>query len=134
MSLSPYLAATPAVQAHLAVAIVAFVLGGWVLLRAKGTPVHKRLGRFWMALMAVASISSFFIPATLVPLFAGFGLIHVLSVWVLVSITIAVWAARTGRIRHHRIWVGALYAGALVGAGAGALAPGRLISQMLGYG
>ncbi|WP_119419595.1 DUF2306 domain-containing protein [Desertibaculum subflavum] len=134
MSLAPYLAETTAVQLHLAVVLLAFVLGAWVLFRAKGTPVHKRLGRIWMGLMAAASISSFFIPATLVPLYGGFGVIHLLSVWVLINIGIAVWAARTGRIRQHRIWVTATYVGALIGAGAGAMVPGRLISQMLGYG
>lgn len=134
MSLAPFLAERLAVQIHLSVVLLAFLLGAWLLLRTKGTPAHKRLGRVWMVLMAAASISSFFIPATIVPLYRGFGMIHLLSVWVLVSISVAVWAARTGRIRHHRIWVTATYAGALIGAGAGALVPGRLLSQMLGYG
>lgn len=134
MSLAPFLGETPAVQIHLVVTVLAFLLGGWLLLRAKGTGVHRWFGRAWMTLMAAASISSFFIPATIVPLYGSFGVIHLLSVWVLVCIGVAIWAARTGRIRYHRIWVTATYAGALVGAGAGAMVPGRLISQVLGYG
>jgi uncharacterized membrane protein len=134
MSLAPYLGASVAIQLHLAAAVLAFLLGGWVLLRRKGTKVHRSLGLIWMGLMALIALSSFFIPGTILPLAGPFGLIHLLSVWVLVSIAVAIWAARSGRILHHRIWVSATYAGGLVGAGAGALAPGRLIAAMLGYG
>ena len=134
MSAAPYLASPLAIQIHLAAAITAFLLGSWLLLRAKGTATHRRLGRIWMALMALISITSFFVPGTVPPVLGPFGLIHLLSVWVLIAISVAIWAARTGRVRHHRIWVTAVYAGALIGAGAGAFAPGRLLSEMLGYG
>lgn len=134
MTLAPFGAAPAAIQLHLASAAVAFVLGTWMLLRPKGTPVHRTLGRIWMALMVAVALSSFLIPATIGRFLGPFGIIHVLSVWTLVSVSVAIWAARTGRVRHHRIWVLATYFGALVGAGAGAFAPGRLISHMLGYG
>ncbi len=134
MSASPFLAESSVVQLHLLAAIVAFALGAYVLFRPKGTPIHKLLGRVWMALMATIALSSLLIPASILPFAAGFSIIHVLSLWTLVSVCVAIWAARTGRIRQHRIWVGALYGGALIGAGAGALAPGRLISEIFGYG
>lgn len=134
MSAAPYLASPFAIQIHLVVAIAAFLLGTWLLLRPKGSAPHRRLGRIWMVLMALISLSSFFVPGTVPPVIGPFGLIHLLSVWVLIAISVAIWAARTGRVRHHRIWVTAVYAGALIGAGAGAFAPGRLISEMLGYG
>jgi uncharacterized membrane protein len=50
-----------------------------------------------------------------------------------VMVTAAIWSARIGNIRAHRRFVIGLYAGAILGAGSGALVPGRLISRMLGY-
>jgi uncharacterized membrane protein len=134
MCLAPFDAAPSAIQLHLLAAVAAFVLGTWVLVRPKGTPVHRRLGRLWMALMACAALSSFFVPATIGRFLGPWGAIHILSVWVLVSVSVAIWAARSGRIRLHRYWVLGTYAGGLIGAGAGAFAPGRLLSHMLGYG
>ncbi len=103
-----------------------------MLWRAKGTPSHRVLGRTWMAMILVVAISSFWITGL-----AGdgnFSVIHILSLWTIVSVVVAVWAARSGRIRLHRIWVTATYIGALIGAGAGAFVPGRLLSHIFGYG
>ena len=47
MSLAPLLAAPIAVQIHAFTAIAAVLLGAVVLLRPKGTPVHKLMGRTW---------------------------------------------------------------------------------------
>ena len=134
MTLAPFEAAPSPIQIHLAAAAAAALLGAWVLLRPKGTAVHRLLGRVWMGLMVAVALSSFFIPATIGRFLGPFGVIHVLSLWALVSLAMAIGAARTGRIRAHRIWVVVTYFGAIGGAGAGAFAPGRLISHMLGYG
>jgi len=133
MDIQPFLDASMATRIHLVAAVAAFGLGAWVLSRPKGTPVHRALGRVWMGLMVVAALSSFLIAATLVPVIGRFGIIHGLSVLVLAMVVLAIRAARAGRIRGHRYYVLGLYAGAMLGAGAGALAPGRLISRMLGY-
>ncbi len=133
MRLQPFLDAIAATQIHFVAVLVATVLGAWMLARPKGTLVHRATGRVWMAAMAVAALSSFAIRATILPLIGPFGIIHLLSVLVLWMIYMAIAAARAGRIRAHRKWVLGLYLGAIIGAGAGALAPGRLISRMLGY-
>ncbi len=67
------------------------------------------------------------------PIIGPFGIIHVLSVVVLAMVTLAILSARAGRIRAHRRFVIGLYAGAILGAGSGALMPGRMISRILGY-
>jgi uncharacterized membrane protein len=134
MTLAPFQAAPSPIQIHLAAVAVAALLGAWILLRPKGTAVHRLLGRTWMVLMVIVALSSFLIPATIGRFLGPFGVIHVLSLGALVSIAMAIRAARSGRIRAHRIWVTATYLGAIGGAGAGAFAPGRLISQMLGHG
>ena len=133
MRMQPFLDAIAATQIHFIAVLAASVLGAWMLARPKGTPVHRATGRVWMAAMAVAALSSFAIRATLVPLVGPFGIIHLLSVYVLFAIYMAASMARAGRIGAHRKWVVSLYLGAILGAGAGALAPGRLISRMLGY-
>jgi hypothetical protein len=55
--------------------------------------------------------------------------IHGLSAWTIVSLTVAVWAAKTHRVRTHRQYVVGSYFG-LVGAGIAATAvPVRLVPQ-----
>lgn len=49
----------PVVQVHLGAALVALILGAVVLVRPKGTPVHKAMGRVWVALLVVISLGSF---------------------------------------------------------------------------
>ncbi|MBX3498180.1 MAG: DUF2306 domain-containing protein [Alphaproteobacteria bacterium] len=133
MTLEPVAAAPLAIQVHLVTVLAAAGLGLWLLAQPKGTPVHRITGRVWMALMVVAALSSFLIPATLLRVVGPFGAIHGLSVLVLVMVTLAIRAARAGRIRAHRGFVIGLYVGAILGAGGGALVPGRMISRILGY-
>jgi len=47
---------------HLTVALVALGLGIVMIVRTKGTPSHKLLGRAWAALMLTVAISSLWIP------------------------------------------------------------------------
>jgi uncharacterized membrane protein len=103
---------------------------GLVVLRTprKGNLLHRRLGMVWMGAMYWTVLSSFWIKQ-LRP--GHFSWIHGLSVWTLFSLTMALWAARTGRRRVHRGWVVGSYLG-LVGAGAAAMAfPVRLAPQLL---
>jgi uncharacterized membrane protein len=82
--------------------------------------------------MLVVAASSFWITGIAGP--GRFSVIHLLSVFTIAMLALAVWAIRSGRVRTHRFTMIGIFAGGLIGAGAGALAPGRLISQMLGYG
>jgi uncharacterized membrane protein len=113
---------------HLAAALVALPLGLVMLARAKGTPSHKRLGRVWVGVMAVAAASSFGIEA--ISRDAGYSWIHALSVWTLFALTMGVLAIRRGNRRWHRGWMIGTFAG-LVIAGLLALAPGRTVGRFL---
>lgn len=130
MSLDPFLAESTNLQLHLLAALAALGLGGLILALRKGTRLHKALGRVWVAAMLLVAIRSFWITGL-----AGEGnwsMIHLLSAWTIVSLAVAIWAIRTGRRRTHAGFMVGVFLGA-VGAGAGALIPGRLISQILGY-
>lgn len=60
----------------------------------------------------------------------GFSVIHLLSLWVLFSLTCAIWFIRRGNVRaHKRFMVGVLLG--LAGARLGALAPDRFVAQLL---
>jgi uncharacterized membrane protein len=117
------------IAAHAVAATFALLLGGYVVLhRPKGDLRHRRLGRAWVLTMYWVAFSSFGI-RELSP--GHFSWIHGLSAWTIVSLTIAVWAARTGRVRTHRQYVVGSYLG-LVGAGVAASAfPVRLVPQTL---
>ena len=119
---------TPVVTVHLITAALALVLGGMVLWRPKGTATHKATGRFWVALMVIAAVSSFWIRD--IGPDGGFSWIHLLSVLTLFSLAMAIRHIRNGRIASHRGFMMGSYIG-LAGAGAGALAPGRVAHDLV---
>jgi uncharacterized membrane protein len=112
---------------HAAGATLAVVLGGYQLLRRrKGDLLHRRIGRLWLADMYWVALSSFGI-RQLNP--GHFSWIHALSLWTIVSLTLAVWSARRHDVRAHRRWATGSYLG-LVGAGVAAVGvPSRLVPQ-----
>jgi uncharacterized membrane protein len=109
---------------HLGAAVLALALGALMLSRRKGTPAHRLLGRLWAAVMVVVAVSSFWIME--IRDGAGFSVIHLLSAWTLVALALAVWFIRRGNVRAHKGFMIGTYLG-LVGAGLGALAPGRTL-------
>src|SRR3954449_3205736 len=120
---------TVLIALHALGATFSLVVGAIVMLRRrKGDAAHRRVGRVWMAAMYWTAGSSFGIRA----LHPGhLSWIHGLSAWTLVSLTVAIWAARTHRRRLHRDFVVGSYFG-LVGAGIAAMAfPVRLAPQLL---
>ena len=121
MSLAPLDAASLAVQLHAWAAMAAFLLGLAVLFRRKGTPLHKAMGRTWVALMLAVSLSSFWIHE--LNQFMGFSWIHLLSILVLYSMTTAIFAIRRGDVRAHRIGMLSTFAGALM--------PGRIMHAVV---
>lgn len=120
---------TVLIALHAIGATFALAVGALVLLRRrKGDRAHRRVGRVWMAAMYWTAGSSFGIRA-LRP--GHLSWIHGLSAWTLVSLSVALWAARTHRHRLHRDFVVGSYFG-LVGAGLAAMAfPVRLAPQLL---
>lgn len=129
MNLQPLFDASLAVQIHVATVIPATLLGAYLLLGRKGTPKHRLLGRGWMVLMAITSLSSFFIHD--LDQFHGFSLIHIVSVLTLVSIGCAIAFARAGNIRAHKITVRGMYFGGIFIAGGFTLLPGRLMNEVV---
>lgn len=121
-------APTPIVLLHLAAALLALGVGAFNLARPKGTRAHRVLGWIWVGLMASAAISSFWIFGLRNG--AGPSLVHGLSVWTLVALVCAIVAIRRGKLRTHKAFMIGTFLG-LLGAGLGALAPGRLLAQWL---
>ncbi|MBJ6134169.1 DUF2306 domain-containing protein [Ochrobactrum sp. Q0168] len=125
MNFEPLLHAPLAVQLHVATVIPAALLGAFILLRRKGTRLHKYFGRIWMALMVVTAMTSFFIHQ--INLFWGFSPIHILSVLVIAGCIRSVIAARQDEIGLHRKIVRQVYFLGIVGAGLFAFLPGRIM-------
>jgi uncharacterized membrane protein len=113
---------------HLTAVVPAVVIGVVQLLSPKGTRPHKALGWIWVAAMGVAAISSFWIMEQRKG--EGWSVIHVLSLWVLIALSVAIWQIRRGNVRaHKRFMVGTLIG--LAGAGVGALLPGRFLAHLV---
>ena len=132
MTLDPLLRADAAIQVHVAAALVAVVLTLAIFSLRRGTVVHRMLGRVWVAAMAVLALSSFWI--TNFRWIGPFSPIHLLSVYVLVHLVLAVHAARRGDIATHRRSMKNMTFGALVVAGAFTLLPGRIMFRVISGG
>lgn len=128
MTLEPLLHATIAIQIHVAAVIPAALLGAYLLLRPKGTPTHRSLGKIWLSLMVITALSSFFIHQ--INLFYGFSPIHLLSIFVLFGCWGAIANARKRNIAAHKRIVRGLYFGGIVGAGIFTFLPGRIMNKV----
>ena len=112
---------------HLAAVVPAVVIGAVQLAAPKGTRPHRLLGWVWVLSMVAAAVSSFWVMELRKG--AGWSVIHLLSAWVLVAMSLAIWHIRRGNVRaHQRYMVGTLVG--LLAAGAGALMPGRFLAQL----
>jgi uncharacterized membrane protein len=129
MSLAPILNASPAIQLHAFAAMAAFVLGLLQFARRKGTFSHRTFGWIWVVLMLVVTISSFWIHD--IKLWGIWSPIHILSVFTLINLPIAVMMARRHQVRAHRGWMIGIFAGALVIAGIFTFVPGRIMHGVI---
>ena len=130
MTLTPLLEAPFATQLHAFSAILATVIGAFVLWRRKGTTLHRMLGRVWVALMLVTATSALFIHD--IRLIGPFSPIHLFSLFTYLSLFQGLKAILVHRdIHRHRAEMQGLYAGALMLAGAFTLLPGRRMLQVL---
>ena len=125
MSFAPLLNAGPVIAAHAFAAMLAFVLGGAQLILEQRGLRHRLVGYIWVSLMALVSISSFWIHDLRV--IGPFSPIHLLSIVTLASLVIAIRAIRRGDIPTHRATMRWLFFAALVGAGAFTFLPGRVM-------
>jgi len=118
---------------HLATIVPAFLVGTFLLLNQKGTPMHRGLGRLFMILMvSTAFISLFMSDGSGTRVLGHFGFNHLFVIPVAIFIPRAYFAARRGDIRTHKASVMGVYIGAVLIAGAAAVfTPGRLIHEWL---
>src|SRR5215475_9592966 len=129
MSLAPLLEAAPAIPVHAFAAMAAFAIGLIQFAAPKGTLPHRTLGWIWVALMVLVALSSFWIHT--IRLVGPWSPIHLLSIFTLVMLPLAVWKAHTHQVGAHRLAMISLFLGALVIAGAFTLVPGRIMHRVV---
>jgi uncharacterized membrane protein len=129
MSLAPLLDAAPAIRLHAFAAMTAFALGIVQLSAPKGTLPHRTIGWIWVTLMATVSLSSFWIHD--LRLWGPWSPIHLLSIFTLLMLPLAVWAAHRHAVDRHRRAMTAIFLGALVIAGVFTLVPGRIMHKVV---
>lgn len=136
MSLAPLLNAPLAVQLHFFTVVPAFFLGTWLLfLSRKGSPLHRSVGKVYLALMAVTAVAAVFIRAfgswviDVGPL--RFGLLHLFVPLVANGVWGAFATIRHGDLKGHQRAMRGMYIGGLVIAGLLAFAPGRILNRMV---
>jgi uncharacterized membrane protein len=129
MSFAPLVDAEPAILLHALAAMTAFALGLVQFAAPKGTWPHRTIGWVWVALMAAVAVSSFWIHT--IRLVGPWSPIHLLSIYTLGVLPLAVWAAHRHRVAAHRRAMIALFSGALVIAGLFTLLPGRIMHKVV---
>jgi uncharacterized membrane protein len=129
MNLAPLLDAAPAIRLHAFAAMTAFALGIVQLSAPKGTLPHRTIGWIWVTLMAIVGASSFWIHE--LRLWGPWSPIHLLSIYTLVMLPLAVWAAHRHAVDRHRRAMTSIFLGALVIAGLFTLVPGRIMYKVV---
>lgn len=129
MSLAPLLNAAPVIQLHAFAAMAAFALGAVQLAAPKGTLPHRTVGWIWVALMVIVAATSFWIHDLRV--WGPWSPIHLLAIFTLVTLPLAVMHARRHRVANHRNAMIAIFTGALVIAGLFTFVPGRIMHAVL---
>jgi uncharacterized membrane protein len=129
MTLAPLLNASFAIQIHAVAAMSAFVLGLVQFAAPKGTLPHRTLGWTWVALMVTVSVSAFYIHE--IRLWGPWSPIHLLAIFTLTMLPLAVWRARRHQVDHHRWTMIGIFVGALAIAGLFTFVPGRIMHAIL---
>ena len=129
MTFEPILNAPIYILIHASAAMIALLIGPFVILRNRRDRLHKIGGYIWVVVMACAAISSFWIMEF--RLIGPFSPIHGLSIYVLWSLYRGVSYAIARNIEAHRQTFRALYLQGLVLAGLFTLLPGRILNRML---
>jgi len=129
MTLAPLLEAAPAIPLHAFAAMGAFLLGLVQFAAPKGTLPHRTIGFAWIGLMLVVAASSFWINQLRVV--GPWSPIHLLSIFTLAMVPLAVWKAHTHQVAAHRRIMISLFVGALLIAGLFTLLPGRIMHKVI---
>jgi uncharacterized membrane protein len=132
MNLEPLLNSSLPIRFHAFAAISAFALGLVQFVAPKGTLPHRTVGWIWVSLMLIVAVSSFWIHG--IRLWGPWSPIHLLSIFSLVMLPLAVYAAHTHRVTTHRRAMISIFLGALVIAGIFTFLPGRVMHAVaFGY-
>ena len=129
MTLEPFLEAGPVIQMHVVTATLALVLGPFALWRKRRDRVHKVLGYTWVTAMTAAALSALAIPSHFTPF--GAGPIHLLALYALWGLHIAMRAVWRRDITEHRLVMENIYVRGLALAGALNFLPGRSTQRSL---
>ena len=117
------------VYVHFIAALAAMAIGAVQLARPKGTAGHRVIGWSWAALMMVVVLSSLWIPA-----FLAFTWIHLFTLFVMVTLPLALYRAHRGEVAGHAKGMRGIYIGGLIVAGVFAFMPGRVLGNLLWKG
>ncbi|EAQ28126.1 hypothetical protein NAP1_11043 [Erythrobacter sp. NAP1] len=116
-----------AVMFHVATVIPCVPLGLYLLVARKGTPMHKQLGKLWVALMVTTATSTLFIHDGM-----ALSWIHIFVPFTYRASWLIVKTARAGDIKAHKAEIVSLFLGALMIPGIFSFViPGRLMNVML---
>ena len=115
-----------AITIHVITVLPAVPLGAYLLLAAKGTPMHKLLGKVWVGLMVTTAVAITFVRGG-----TDFSWIHIFVPYTIWGAWKVVSTARRRDIAGHRKEIVGLYLGALVIPGAWAFMPDRLMGLWL---
>ena len=119
---------TPIIWAHLLTIVLALTLTPVMLLRPRGTPTHRILGRVWMVAMFSTALLSFFVRV----IHSGhFSVIHILSAYVCFAVPRSIWLAHAHRVVEHRRTIQRMVTGALLTAGFFTFPFGRMLGSWL---
>lgn len=129
LNLQPLQDASLAIQLHVVFAIVSFVVGAMILWRRKGGPSHKKWGKFWVFTMAGTALTSFFIFE--IRMVGPFSPIHLVSIFVLISLYLAIKHVRVGNVSAHKKTMINTYVGGMLIAGGLTFLPGRIMHQIV---
>jgi uncharacterized membrane protein len=90
---------------------------------------HRTIGWVWVLLMLAVAISSFWVHQ--IRLVGPWSPIHLISIYVLVMLPLAVWRAHRHQVSEHRRAMIVIFSGALVVAGLFTLLPGRVMHAVV---
>lgn len=121
----------PLIALHAAAALLGLLVGAIVLARRKGTVNHKRLGWFWIGLMAATAVTSVFIRDYRLPNVYGYTPIHVFTIVTPLWLVRGVVMIRRGRALDHASVMRKTFIAACVVTGLLALLPNRFIGGLV---
>jgi len=109
--------------------MTALVFGTIQLVAPKGTLPHRIVGSIWVALMLAVCVSAFFIHQ--LRIWGEWSPIHLLAIFTLVMLPLAVWQAHKHNVAKHRRAMLGLFFGALIVAGLFTFWPGRIMYAVM---